>query len=396
MARAVADPWRVRILAELSVRPLSPSRFVDEVGGNLTDIARYFRQLADWGYIELEEERAGRRRGAAIEHIYRGIQPAYFDTSSWEGVPRSDRDAVSRAAVSSYFARISEAVEAGTFDEELDRHLSWDGIVLDRDAWNRLGGRLNEVLTKLSAIEKEAAERLVSTAREEIPTIVGLAAFRSPQSPSVMLKASRRHEELSVAANSDSFAIGPRLAKALSNKWRCRVLMELISRPMSPSQFVKEIGGSKTHIARCFRELAEWGYVEVMEEKRGGRRRGGVELIYRNVRRPYFDTPTWITLPRLVREEMSQAFLNSYFERVTEAIEAGTFDKEKDRHLSWKPLALDRLAWTEVGEVLDDVLAWLPKLERGSIERVGEDVDQLIPTTVGLTSFRFPGQANLS
>jgi len=390
MARAVADPWRVRILAELSIRPLSPSRFVEEVGGELTDIARYFRQLADWGYIELLEERAGRRHGAAIEHIYRGIQRAYFDTSSWERVPRSRRDAASCAAVSSYFARVSEAVEAGTFDEELDRHFSWDRVTLDREAWTRLGSRLDEVLAWLSEVETEAAERLVCADREEIPTIIGLAAFRSPQPPEVMLKASGRHKDLAVAASSDSFAIGPKLAKALSNKWRCRILMELTSRPLSPSQFVREIGGSKSHIARCFRELAEWGYVEVFEEKRGGQLRGGVELIYRNARKPYFDTPTWITLPRLVREEMSQAFLNSYFDRVTEAIDAGTFDEEKDRHLSWKPLALDRLAWTEIGDVLDEVLTWLPNLEADSLERTEEDMTQLIPTVVGLASFRSP------
>jgi hypothetical protein len=42
MARALADPWRIRILAELSLRPLSPSKFVKEFGGELTDIARYF------------------------------------------------------------------------------------------------------------------------------------------------------------------------------------------------------------------------------------------------------------------------------------------------------------------------------------------------------------------
>jgi len=205
-----------------------------------------------------------------------------------------------------------------------------------------------------------------------------------------MLKASRCHEGPAIAADTDAFAIGPKLAKALSNRWRCRILMELTSRPLSPSQFVQEIGGSKSHIARCFRELSDWGYVEVFEEKKGGRRRGGIELIYRNTRRPYFDTPTWITLPRLVREEMSQAFLNSYVQRITEAMDEETFDAETDRHFSWKPLALDRLAWTEVGEKLDEVLRWLPELEAESIERTKGDLNQLIPTVVGLFSFRSP------
>jgi DNA-binding transcriptional ArsR family regulator len=390
LARAVADPWRVRILAELSVRRLSPSLFVEEVGGELTEIARYFRQLANWGYIELVEERPGRRRGAAIEHVYRGVRRAYFDTSSWERVPRSTRDQVSQASVNSFFARISEAISAGTFDEEVDRHLSWDNVALDRVAWRQLGGRLDETLAWATGLDAETALRLSKTERERIPTIIGLSSFRAPQSSPEILSASRFHQAPPVAGQPEEFAFRPELAKALSNPWRGRILMELVSRPMSPSQFVEEIGGSKTHIARCFRELAQWGYVEVFEKKRGGRRRGGVELIYRNVRRPYFDTPAWISLPRIIREEMSQAFLNSYLHRITSAIDQDVFDAEIDRHFSWLPVMLDRLAWTEVGERLDEILTWLPELEAESVKRSGGNLDQLIPAVVGLVSFRSP------
>jgi DNA-binding transcriptional ArsR family regulator len=390
MARALTDPWRVRILAELSVRSLSPSRFVEEVGGELTEISRYFRQLAAWGYIELVEERPGRHRGAAIEHVYRGVQRAYFNASAWESVPRSKRDQISRESVNSFFARATEAIRAGTFDLEVDRHLSWDNVALDRQAWNQLGKRLDEVLAWLAEIERDSSLRTTSGNREQISTIVGLSAFRSYQTPLDMLNASRFHQAPAVTADSDTFAIGPELAKALSNKWRCRILMELTSRPMSPTQFVREVGGSKSHIARCFRELDEWGYIEVFEERKGGHRRGGIELIYRNVKLPYFDADSWITLPQIVREEMSQAFLTSYFQRVTTAIERDTFDADVDRHFSWKPVLLDRLAWTEVGERLNEILAWLPELEAASLQRSNGEFDPLIPTVVGLFSFRSP------
>jgi DNA-binding transcriptional ArsR family regulator len=390
MARALADPWRVRILAELSVRPLSPSRFVEEVGGELTEIARYFRQLASWGYIKLVEERPGRRRGTAVEHVYKGIQRAYFNAVSWEGVPRSRRDQISRATVSSFVARVEEAVNARTFDAELDRHLSWDYGAIDQQAWQQLGRRLDAFLIWLSELEIEASHRLSGTDKERIPAIVALSSFRSPQSANEMLNASHFHRAVAVTADVDSFAIGPKLAKALSNQWRCRILMELTSRPMSPSQFVREIGGSKSHISRCFRELADWGYVEVFDERRGGRRRGGVELIYRNARRPHFDMESWITLPKIVREEMSQAFMNSYVQMVTSAIEKGTFDADVDRHFSWRPITLDRRAWAEVSEGLDGLLRWAPQLEADSLARSEGTVDRLIPTIAGFFSFRAP------
>lgn len=390
MARALADNVRVRILAELSVRPLSPSRFVEEVGGELTQVARYFRQLETWGYIEVLEERPGRHHAAAIEHIYCGVRRAHFDTSTWESVARPDRDEVSQATVASFFARVSEAVEARTFDEEGDRHFSWANATLDRTAWCCLGKRLDQILAWLPELAVESSQRL-EAGEDFIPTIVGLAAFRSPQSAQTMLQVSGHYQGPVELMEGSAPGIDPKMAKALSNGWRCRILTELAARPLSPSMFVEDIGGSIGHISRCFRELAQWGFAEVFEEKRGGRHGGGIERIYRGVRKPYFDTPAWLALPRLVREEMSQSFLGSYFERVTEAIDAGTFDADVDRHFSWKPVNLDRTAWGELGDSLNETLDWLPVIESESIERVNGDVELLIPTIIGLSSFRYPG-----
>ena len=389
MARALADPWRFRILIEVTVRPLSPSRFVEEVGGELTHISRSFRQLAEWGYLEVVEERPGRRRGASIEHVYRAIQRAYFDTPTWKSVPLSGRDAVSRSILGSYQQRIREAVEAGTFDRELDRHLSWDTVALDRIAWEQLGESLDAALDSLADLELEATERLAADEGEQMLTTVGLTAFRSPDIPSQMLRGSRRHDGPLNAIEPSGEGIEPKLAKALSNRWRCRILMEVSLRPMSPSQFMEEVGGSMTHVSRCFRDLAKLGFVEVIEERKGGRRGGGVERIYRSTLRAFFDTKTWVTLPQIIREEISQFFLDGYFDRISEAFEAGTIDAELDRHLSWKPIVIDRPAWTQIGHALNEVLGSLPDLETESTERT-DDVEDLIPTTVGLASFLSP------
>jgi predicted transcriptional regulator len=388
MARALADTWRFRILVEVTVAPLSPSAFVENFGGDLAQVSRCFRQLAEWGYIEVIEDRPGRRRGAAIEHIYRAVRRAHFDNEAWEAISASDRHAVSYSILSSYVQRVREALEGGTFDEDLDRHLSWDAVALDRVAWEKLNRRLDSLLDSLPEIEQAASRRLAGGNAVAIPTIVGLAAFRSAQTPRQMLRTPRHHE--GPAHPSDAgfkFGIGTKLAKALSSEWRCKVLMEASLRPISPSQFVEEVGGSMSNIARCFLELTEWGYLELIEEKKGGRNGGGVERIYRSICRAYFDTPTWENLPKPLREEISQFFLDSYLVQVSEAINTGTFDAELDRHLSWKPLQLDRLAWANVGQSLDEILTWLPELESESIERT-DDVDQMIPTLASLTCFR--------
>lgn len=393
MARAVADPWRLRILAEVSVKPLSPSQFVEEFGGELTQVSRSFRQLAKWGYIEVVEERPDRRRGAAIEHVYRAIRRAYFGPSAWEDVPLDERTSASLSVLDAYRERIRAAIEAGTFDQELDRHLSWDAVALDRSAWTEVGTRLDTVLDSLAEHEIGSNRRLAASGEEPIPTTVGLAAFRSPEPPSLILRGTTRRGDAAADINSGfSHVISPTLAKALSNKWRSRIFAEVSVRPLSPSQFVEEIGGSMSHVSRCFRELAKWGFIEIIEERNGGRRGGGVERIYRSTQRPHFDAPTWEAFPQLVRDEISRFFLANYFGRVADAIKAGTFDEDIDRHLSWKPIVVDREAWTEISESLDEILAWLPILESESLERT-DDVETLISTTVGLASFRSPAKS---
>jgi DNA-binding transcriptional ArsR family regulator len=180
LAKALANPMRARIMTELCVRPLSPSQFQATAGGNLGNISRYFRQLEEWGYIEVIEERRGGHRRGGIEHIYRRIQPILIETEEWAILPTFLREDVSANVLASYLARINEAIEAGTFDSETDRHLSWDKPTLDRQAFEELSARLDEVLNWLPELARESAERMNESGEEGIPTTVGFTAFRSP------------------------------------------------------------------------------------------------------------------------------------------------------------------------------------------------------------------------
>lgn len=379
---------------ELSVRPLSPSQFVDLAGGEISHIGRCFRQLADWGFIEVLETKKGGHRRGGVEHVYRRTHRALFTTGVWEQLPQSYRNESTGAALESYIARISEAIEAGTFDDELSRHLFWDGYALDRIAWTELMTRLDETLFWLPDLELEALKRMVGTREAPIPTTVGLAGFRSPTEMAGHLP--RVSGVQSPPPEAPLFVISAETAGAVASEWRSRILMELRVRPLSPAQFVREVGGEKSWINRCFRQLAEWGYIEVIEVKSGGKRRGGREKFYRLKQRPFFDTPTWETLPRFLRDECSAATLHSYFARVNEALEAGTFDAEVDRHLSWDGVALDRLAWTEVMDRLDELLDWIPELEKEAGLRIEKTGEEPIPTTVGLAGFRSPKSSEIT
>jgi DNA-binding HxlR family transcriptional regulator len=398
IAKALADVWRSRILMELSVRPLSPSQFVDEIGGETSEIGRCFRQLAAWGYIEVIETRTGLgQRQGGVEHVYRGIQRAHFDTSVWEGLSPPHRKAFSGSILESYVARITEAVAAGTFDDELDRHLSWDGAQLDRLAWTQLGMRLDQILDWLPVLAAEASRRMAKSGEEPIPTTVGLAAFRSPGATRLAMPPRFQAQELVDVPEVSPFVISAKMAKAVANKWRSRILMELRIRPMSPIQFVNEIGGSQRNINRCFQQLAEWDYIQIVDEHRtGGRRHGPYEKIYGLKQRAHFDTRTWEELPRFLRDEFSASILHSYFARIAEAIEAGTFDAESDRHLSWDGVALDRVAWAQLIAAADEVLHWLSTLEEEAGQRMAESGEKPIPTIIGLAVFRSPVSSEIT
>lgn len=180
LAKALANPMRARILTELSVRPLSPSQFQGIAGGDLGNIARYFRQLEEWDFVEVIEIRRGGRRRGGVEHIYRRTQTNLIRTEEWEQLPPFLREDISVNMVASYIARLSEAIEVGTFDAETDRHFSWDKPTLDRQAWDELNARLDELLDWIPELARESAERMQESGEEPIPTTVGLAAFRSP------------------------------------------------------------------------------------------------------------------------------------------------------------------------------------------------------------------------
>jgi DNA-binding transcriptional ArsR family regulator len=190
-------------------------------------------------------------------------------------------------------------------------------------------------------------------------------------------------------------ASDPGLARTLANPWRARILGELYLRPMSPSQFVAQVGGEISTISRHFRALAKWGYLEVIDEKSGGKRRGGVEHIYRTTQRDHLDSEAWASLPRSAREERTRGTVAFLFRRISEAVESGTFDAEVDRHLSWDALNFDRRAWKELSVRLDEVLDWLPELAAESAQRIRESGEEPIPATVGLAAFRSPTESQL-
>lgn len=181
-AKAIADPWRDRILSELHLRPLSPRQFNEEIGGpDLSTTARHFRQLRGWGYIEVAEKQPGSRRGSAIKTIYRIINRSHLDLDKWEALPVPIKVQGSGAFLERLLARIKQSVTADTMDADTDRHLSWKSLSLDHQSWSECSTCLEGISKWVDELAAEFAQRLEVSDGWQISATVSLLSFHSPQ-----------------------------------------------------------------------------------------------------------------------------------------------------------------------------------------------------------------------
>jgi hypothetical protein len=96
VAKLMADELRIKIVAELNMREMSPKGFHDEFGGgSISRVSRAFDLLAEFGWLfQTRTETGGKRRGA-VEHFYRATQAAVFYNEIWAPLPQSMKEMIS-------------------------------------------------------------------------------------------------------------------------------------------------------------------------------------------------------------------------------------------------------------------------------------------------------------
>lgn len=178
---------RVHILVAVNDRPMSPSQFVEKglvpeemvrsYGQALSLASYHFRQLMKAGCLEVIE--AIPRRGA-VEHVYAGWSQKAVSEEMRRGLPSNDRAEISRLGVQALVARADAAMQAGTFDRRLDRHLSWGSLTLDERGWGRLQAILAKAQEEIDALREEVENSTESASGSGIQATVGLLGFESP------------------------------------------------------------------------------------------------------------------------------------------------------------------------------------------------------------------------
>lgn len=184
--------------------------------------------------------------------------------------------------------------------------------------------------------------------------------------------------------------IDPRAIKALGHPTRLDALRIFNERDRaSPNEVAKEMGVDVGHLAHHVRVLRDCDCIELVGT---AQRRGAVEHYYRATKRANVTEEIAQALPQSMREGITAEMLTAIFERISTAIDAGTFDGRSERHLSWMPLTLDEAGWKAMIALKAKTLDQEMEIEAESIERMTDSQEEPIrATTVGMLFEMPPG-----
>jgi DNA-binding transcriptional ArsR family regulator len=389
LAVVFADPIRLKIVSELYMQEMSPTRFYEIFGGgSASRVSRHFKRLAEFGWLRLVWKEKG-DGGGRPEHLYRAPELAVFDSATWAELPLPIQNEFSWRIFEQFAERVREALEAGTFDARLDRHFTWTPLVLDETGWRRVVAAIDGLFESLFQEQDDAKLRIARFKSDPTLATVGLAAFESPR-----LERNESGLKDLPLPDSPKYPDSPmdlmKIAKVFADPLNLKIMTQLNIHPMSPTQFHESFGGSKTTLYRRFKMLEDWGWLGRAEEKSGGKRRGGTETYFYARRPAIFDSCNWSKASVSFRESSSWKIFEQLAEQVREAFDSGTFDSRPERHHTWTPLILDDLGWLKVIAAVDGLFHWLFKEQDDAARRMRKSGEQSVVTTVYLALFESP------
>lgn len=388
-----AAELRINIVTELYLREMSVSQFYEEFGGgSVSRVDRHFKKLAEHGWLRyIRSETGGSRRGAK-EHFYRAPELAVFDNETWALVPYSVRVAFSWRTFKILAERVRDALKAGTLDARADSHLTWTTMILDQCGWERVIVAIDVLFESIFKEQSEAKLRISNTGEKPMVATVALTAFESPPPGG---SGDKRATPLLVQAHKDSPVPFPlRVSKVFADELCVKIVAEANLREISAPLFHAELGGASLEgIRRRFAMLKEFGWLKLVSQKTGGRRRSAVEHFYRATGPVIFDKESWGDVPDSIKPTYSWTIFKTLAEKVKEAISVGTFEARLDNHLSWSVLRLDQQGWENVTAAIDTLFALILKEKDRAEDRIAESGEQPIATTIGLAAFESPRKA---
>lgn len=182
VAKAMAHPARVQILAALNKRVMSPTMYSKEFDERLQNVSYHFRALAKYGLIEQVGSRPVR---GATEHFYAATKRVLFDGKAWDNLPPSLKREVSAQAFGDFLEAVSYAMRGRTFDSRNSRVNVWLQRRLDEPGWVEAVKAHWVLIQAMEEIFRRARLRLLEAGKPDGGFLgtYGLFLFESPPLP---------------------------------------------------------------------------------------------------------------------------------------------------------------------------------------------------------------------
>lgn len=178
------------------------------------------------------------------------------------------------------------------------------------------------------------------------------------------------------------------LVKAISHPDRVLALNILNERVASPTELARELNVPVNYIAYHVRQLEKYDCVELVKT---APRRGATEHWYRATRRGYFRDEEWMRVPLSLREPLVRTVLTKLGEDVSTSIDDGKFEGRADRHCTHTSGLVDEEGWSEVQDLLTEMLERYLAIQAASRERSGDSDEPMVRMGVSLIGFEMGG-----
>jgi DNA-binding transcriptional ArsR family regulator len=164
VAKAMAHPLRVQIVAMLNQRVMSATMIAKQIDEALQNVAYHMRVLRAKGLIEEVSSRPVR---GSTEHFYRATKRVLFDGKAWEELPLSMKAKVSSRIFSDFLEAVAGAMRGETFDSSDERVNVWLQGRLDQQGWYEAVKAHWVLIHAMEDIFKSARLRLLEAGEPE-------------------------------------------------------------------------------------------------------------------------------------------------------------------------------------------------------------------------------------
>ncbi len=176
--RALRHPVRSRAWSVLQYRSASAGEIAKVLDEPVRTVAYHLRELEKEGVVTVQEERQ-RPRGPA-ERIYRKSLALVFTEDDWRRLDPLERDRISRAISQIILGDLVQALDSGSIDARVDRHLAWVDVNVDAEGWDELVALGNRFYEDVVAVRERCVEREAESDADGFVASVALGVYESP------------------------------------------------------------------------------------------------------------------------------------------------------------------------------------------------------------------------